>query len=479
VIEVHCFESLAQAAALRHDIDALNRRSARPDPFSTFAFFETWLRHDERHPGGAGMQLWFLAAFRCNELVGYVALKRVLRRVLGVPVAAVDFLVTHDTDRPHAVARAEDLGAVCEAFYAHLLARRGDWSYLEFQQQDDGSPLFPPPASVDLGGYLVRDWPSLANCTIPVRWAGLPAYWQALSKKSRSNLARQLEATFAAGEVTLLRSSDPGTTPALLALYLSIEPRSWKAREARAQADIGRHPSRLAYFRSLLDEAQPMRVSIQVLLVDGVPIAGLINGAFLDGLYALHIVYDDRAGRLAPGSAMLLLGMREAIDGGFAFFNLLSGFGYYKSRWLAEATGTRVAQIYRAGGQLYWRRLAGDCKRRLFTPARREALAQFNPVRRALGSPGAHVAPPTLGLAADEQARTDALVAAVRRGRGEFLDAAALLAVLPLAPPRQAAIASRAARPRHDKATTPARLISSPASMPSTAPATPKRSMPR
>ena len=434
MIAVRCFDSLEAVGAHRDEVDALNGVAARPDPFSTLAFFEAYLRHDEQHPAGRDMQLWFLAAYRAEVLVGYVALKRVTRRVLGMPIATLGFLVTHDTDRPHVVARAEDMARVCEAFYGHLLARKREWSYLEFQQQDDSSSLFPPPAAVDLRGYLVREWPTLENCTVPVSWTSLQGYFQALSKMFRSNLGRQLEALFAEGEVALLSSSDPATTPALLDLYLSIEPRSWKVQ---AEATIGRCRERVAYFRSLLGEQQPMRVSIHVLLLDGVPLAGIINGAFRDGLYALHIVYDDRANRLAPGSAMLLLGMRQAIDGGYAFFNLLSGFGYYKTRWLAKSTETRIAQIYRTGGLLYWRRVVGDWKRRWLAPAWQEARQHFNPVRRALvsnrDSAAQHAeAGGGLHLGALDQERTDAMVAAVRRGRGEFLSAVELAAVLPI-----------------------------------------------
>jgi len=441
LITVRCYDSLEQAADLREDVDALNRQSGRPDPFSTFSYLETYLRHDETHPAGQGLRLWFLAAFRDERLIGYVALKQVAQRVMGLPSSTLGFLVTHDTDRPHVVARPADEAAVSEAIYRHVLARRSEWSYLEFAQQDIRSSLFPPPPGVDLAGYLVRQWPSLENCTIPVRWDSLAGYVDAMAKKFRSNLGRQLNGLFGAGEVELLASADPCDTPALLELYLGIEPRSWKAR---ASADIGRHPQRIAYFRSLLEPAQPMRVSIQLLLVDGVPVAGLISGAFLQGLYALHIVYDERFSRMAPGSAMLLLGMRQAIEGGHAFFNLLSGFGYFKVRWLAETTPLQIAQIYRRGSPLYWRRRIGDWRRR-WLPAQVAGVRElFNPSRRAVGAAapaaaGGTQAPP---LDAAQRERIAQLVAAVRGGRGECLSKAQLAAVLPLGALRRAALAS-------------------------------------
>src|SRR5512135_1430869 len=105
LIEVRCFDSLEEAAFLRDEVDELNRASARPDPFSTFGFFENYFRYDEFFPRGRGMRLWFLAAFLDGRLVGYLALKQVAHKVLGLQTSRLGFFVVHDTDRPHLVAR--------------------------------------------------------------------------------------------------------------------------------------------------------------------------------------------------------------------------------------------------------------------------------------------------------------------------------------------------------------------------------------
>ena len=184
-------------------------------------------------------------------------------------------------------------------------------------------------------------------------------------------------------------SSDPAITPYLFDLYRIVESRSWKST---ADAAIGRDPKWVEYYEGLLGARQPMHLSIHVLLLDGVPIAGLINGSFQKGLYALHIAYDQGLSRLAPGAAVLLMGMRQAIDGRFAFFDLLWGFGYYKTRWLAEMTETRSVQIYRKGGIFFWRRMLGDLKRRMLWTWNRAGV-------RALqsGEQGCHRAPGDAG----------------------------------------------------------------------------------
>ena len=433
-------------------INALNLASARPDPFSTFEFYENLLQRRVSSSGGTRSRVWFLSAFIERELVGYLALEEVSETVLWRPIRRLGFLVAHDADRPHVVARAEHLGIVTEMFYEYLRERRQEWDLLELQQQDAASTLYPLPAGVQLKGCWVRHWPNLDNGTIRVRWATLRQYFDALAPKFRENLVRQMRKLLASGQLELLTSSDPASTPALLDLYCSIEERSWKAH---TDLTIGGTPERLDYFRALLDARQPMQAVIQILVLDGVPIAGLISGAFTGptdkGLYALHIVFDEDLSAAGPGSAILMMGMRYAIDGYFAFFNLLSGFGYYKTRWLADMTATRSAQIYRIGGVFFWRRLLGDARRwlgaRLPRPIRR-----FLPTAGGLDSERLLRAQPTPErtrgkrlVTTAERAAFARLIAEARRGTCEWLPSRELAAAMPFTP-RQAAEPSRPLR---------------------------------
>lgn len=378
---VRCFDSLDTAAFLRIDVNALNRESAQADPFSTFEYFEYAWQHHSVSGGQQGGRLWLLGAFSGAALVGYLALKRTRRRVFGLQVWTLSFLVTEHTDRPHVVARAGDLAAVWSAFAAFLIARSHEWSLLEFHQQDVRSPLLAPPADVGLGHYRLYRWPSLENCTIPVRWPSLHAYVADLPPKFRANLRRQLRMLLGSGTVELLVARDAAGLGSLFELYRSIESHSWKAG---AGLCIGQDPRQIAHYRRLLMPDQPMQVSIRVMLLNGLPVAGLITGVFLDVQYALDIVFDERVGNLAPGSAMMLLGMQAAIDGGHGAFNLLSGSAHYKTLWLAEVTETCVAQFYRRGSLPHLSRLLGNLWRTLCRGHPRGVLPlRFNPLRRA------------------------------------------------------------------------------------------------
>lgn len=421
--------TIEEISTFREQIDALNLASERPDPFSTFDFYENYLRNEERFPGRGALRPWFLLAFVAGRPIAYLALKQVSQRVMGLRALRIDWLTAHTADRPHLVAGPGYVKEASEAFYAYLLKRKPEWSLLEFQQQDGTSPLFPPSAGIDLRGCRVRQWPNMENGTIPVRWNTVDEYFRAFSKRFRSNVSRQVRTLFSAGKVEFLMSSDPAITPYLFELYRVIEARSWKSK---AEAAIGRDLKWVEYYEGLLGERQPMRLSIHVLLLDGAPIAGLINGSFGKGLYALHIVYDQRLSRLAPGAAVLLMGMRHAIEGRYAFFDLLWGFGYYKTRWLAEMTRTRSVQIYRRGGIFFWQRMLGDLKRRLL---KREDAGEpefFNPVSRDAGEPeAAPGAPLAAEMNAEERTRVAVLIARVRQGQGEFLSPQGLASAMP------------------------------------------------
>jgi hypothetical protein len=433
LISVRCFHSLTEAEPLRAAVDAVNLVSQRPDPFSTFEFYENFAAHEQRNASARPMRPWFLAAFRADRLIGYLALRAYSRRFFGVGTTALGFLVGHDTDRPHVVAHPQDLHEVTRAFSAYLIGRGREWSLLELNQQDDTAPLLRSPHAPDLAGYMVREWPSLENCTVHVRWSTSREYFRALTKRARSNVSRQARALLSAGNVELLASSDPRSNTALFELYRRVEPQSWKAQ---ARLGIDRDPARVGYFTGLMQPGQPMQVAIQVLLLDGAPVAGLITGGFMQGLYALQTAYDRRLSHLGPGSTMLLLGMRQAIEGGYAFFNLLSGFRYYKVRWLADVTETRTAQVYRAGSLACWHRRLGDWKRRWLPAQAPHASLLFNPVRRETDAPDERPgketsAPPVMSR--EEKRNMAALIDQVRAGGGQLLSPAQLAAVLPFA----------------------------------------------
>jgi hypothetical protein len=319
--------------------------------------------------------------------------------------------------------------------WAYLLGRKRDWSLLEFEQQDDRSALLPVPPAAKRGRCRLRLWPNMATGIIELPSTGLAGYFGALSHKTRSNVGRKMRALLDAGDVQLLTSGNAESAAVLFELYRCIEPHSWKGR---ADVAIGRNAQAIDLCAGLLDPAQPMAMVVQVLLLDGVPIAGLISGRFGQGLYAMHVVYDERQGELTPGSAIMLLGIRHALTTGCEFINLLWGSGHYKTRWLARMHETYSLQVYRVGSPYHLRRVLGDLRRRWVGDPAADAPVQFNPLRRALAkrdlAPGAAAADPALPSSdSSHTSAASALIEQARQLQVSCLSKAQLAAAMPFA----------------------------------------------
>jgi CelD/BcsL family acetyltransferase involved in cellulose biosynthesis len=430
-LRVRAYRSLAEAAPLRAELDALNRASRRPSPFDTFTYLETFVAHDEfERPG---QRILLLVAFDGASPVGYLPLRRVPERLLGVPFQAIRFLTTHDSDRPRAVAHPDDEARCCEAFYRHLFEVERGFSFLELQEQDAESKLLRPPGAIDRGRYRVRLFPNNPNAAISTAYPSLGAYLRALSHGLRKKLRRQVRALFDAGEIELVSSGDPSALPALFDLYLDLERRSWKAQ---VDGHIGRHPERMAFFRRLLEPDQPMKVAIRLLLLGGLPVAGIITGAFAGRLYGLEEAFDDGYRDLSPGNTMMLLTVREAIVGGYPSLNLLGNYAYYKSRWLATITETQAVQLFRTGSLIHLKALAGDAWRRLRPPfTQREA--DFNLAKKGGGEEPPGAPPPRREERERAQATLRALAAA--GAKLDRLGGEALRRALPFETSRDAA----------------------------------------
>lgn len=428
MLTIICGHRMADIAPFREAINALNLASTQPDPFSTFEFFAHYAATAERFHDQTGFRLWMLLAFAGDRLVGYLALKQTTQRVLGLPCVKLDLLASYIAGRPHIVCHPDHAAAVSTAMYSYLLGRPSGWSLLELPQQDAGSALRPPPAAAGEGRFRLRVWSGPPHGPIPLQGVdSLAGYFASLSTKMRSNVSRQMRKLMAAGELTLQTSTGPTSVKALYQLYRRIEPHSWKAR---AGAHIGRDARSQAYYQGLIDHQQPMRIVIQILLLDGVPVAGLINGAFDTGLYAMEMVFDDRYAELAPGSAMMFFGVRLALQNGCAFYDLLWGFDYHKSRWRAVMHDTSCIQIYRIDRPFFWRRIVGDKLRRLLPRATdADGNVRFNPPRRQAGRTDHSAAVSTDNP--PERSSADDDVAPETGACGECLSSAQLRALLP------------------------------------------------
>lgn len=405
MIEVRAHRSIEALRPLRDEMDALNRASRRRCPFTTPAFLENVVRNDEVFRGKAAPKPLFLTAHECGRLVGYMALRESKQRVGRLSYRKLEWLLTLEVDRPHLVCHPEDERAVARAMWRHLLARGRPWSMIELVQQDERSELFPLPDGLPVERFLVRTMEGRQCCPLRLREEGGAArfgdvaeYVAALSRKQRSNTKRAVLDLLQRPGVAFVSSDRPEAAKLLFELYLDVERRSWKSA---GDAAIARSKARLDYYRALLDERQPMRLCVDVLLEDGIPVAGHIVGEYARRAFFLQTVYDDGMHELSPGTLMLLLSVKQAIERGVDEFDMLPDFAYYKSRWLADVVDTADVQVFRKGSLPWLKAVLGDFKRRVLAKDSARPQVLQNPskleAKRADGPPPP---PPDRALAA-------------------------------------------------------------------------------
>ena len=315
----------------------------------------TFVANDEYDTGNS--EVLFLAAFdERNALIGYLALRKHLVRVLGVPCKRVGVLVYHDTDRPHVIARPEDERRCAAAFYRHLLENERGWSLLELEMQDAESPLAELPPRHALR-YYARHFETMPNTTLPLPFKSLGDYLHSVSGHQRRNLARSCRRLRSAGAVEFISSNDPAARTPLLDLYLDLERRSWKWH---ADAGIQRSQRRLEFFRALCEPSQPFRIGVDLVLCDGLPIAGTVTGVFDNVMHGLETAFDQDYVEYGPGHLNLLMAIGRAIETGCRAYNLNGNYAYYKARLGGIVTRTSAVQVYRVGRTPWLRARAGE-----------------------------------------------------------------------------------------------------------------------
>jgi CelD/BcsL family acetyltransferase involved in cellulose biosynthesis len=381
-VRVETIDTLEALRRLAPQVRSLHAASADQSPFTTLGFIESYAEHNEYFAEPGSLQLRVACAFCDGELVGYAPLKRVRERAGLLRHDKLEFLCTHDSALPHVVTRRGDEVRISGAIVDHILTHQTAFTVLELKEQTRDSPLLVDGNARARPGFYARVFPGADTAVITRRWNTLGDYFGALSKKQRSNVARQVRKLLDLNGLELVSACHPASLDVILALYLDLEARSWKSD---ADVTIARHPSRLAFVRDLIAKADPFELSVDVLCAHGEPLAGIINGRYGGRLYALHIAYDERFHGTSPGVLMVLWSMKRVIEERLASYDLLHGSTYYKTRWLADIVTTQSVQYFRRGSAAHLRARLGELWRFIRrAPRSAKADVVHNAVKRAI-----------------------------------------------------------------------------------------------
>ena len=227
-----------------------------------------------------GLEPLFLVAFDAGRPIGFLPLKLHEHTVR-----------LFEPRPPHLICRAEDEARVAAMFWRYLVEQERGWDAAELEAQDDRSPL--ALAAAQLSGVhvdrIVPEHP-LLEC-------------------GRPPTALHARGLLEAGDVEFLACDDYRATKSLLDLYIDLEVRS-------GRASLLKHPCRAERFRAAVGPGRESSPLFHWLLLDGLPIAGLVSIRFGSTLFPLEHTCDDAFRVLEPCDTLLALAAQDAFARG-------------------------------------------------------------------------------------------------------------------------------------------------------------------
>jgi len=232
-----------------------------------------------------------------------------------------------------------DVDATLDAILEHLRGEKRGRRLTAHVVTDTSIARFLPSAASAHGmATTVRTSPASPYVDLPADW---DEYLAGRDRKARKELRRkrnriEKEPGFEARVVRDEKDVEAG-----IADLFAIEDNSWKATHGETMTET----EELRGFYSELAYRCAARgwLRLQLLYIDGRPVAHLFGVAYKNELSALKTSYDNEFRNLSPGIIVVTEAMQQAIAEGVRRFDLLGG----EARWKTElATGEREHAYY-------------------------------------------------------------------------------------------------------------------------------------
>lgn len=355
---------------LRSDMLRLNLASRRQCPFFTPEYIDAGLAHSEEFRRDEVDAFVVVVRSTNGDVIGVLPLRRTWNRT-SVPFRQIEFLASSEVDLPDVIAAEAHEDVVAAAVMGYLPKLLASASAVHLPKLSEQSAMFPQRSAADRRWTHVQEGPGMPVSHIPVVHASGAEYFGALSKRMRSNVSRLGRRLAAAGSVEMLSASigGPGSNAAsgealleLFEVYLQLEDRSWKRS---TEAAIRRHDERAEMFRALFLTADAVGHHVDLITLDGVPVAGLISMSLGSSSFLMETCYDERFAEFSPSNLLILLAVERAIRTGINEVSLHGHFDYYKHRWLAAMVETCDVRVVRPASVPHLRTQLGVVARRM------------------------------------------------------------------------------------------------------------------
>lgn len=240
-----------------------------------------------------------VAVFRGNQLRAIFPVKRVIRRLYGMPVTVLEFLDFPASVRDVMVAPEESVDEIFNCLTKGIARATGsNWDFMCFRGVLESSVL------VDLADRRSGSAKSHYDYShlLDVSQAG---YVQnVLKSKVRSNLRRNLKKLATRGRHEFQTVDSYPELESAFDAFLTTEAAGWKSVRGGKRA-VMLHPDQTAFYRSLLAEsAKYGRSHIHLLSLDGEPIASDFCILTKDTCFSLKHGYDEQYSDVAPGNLL-------------------------------------------------------------------------------------------------------------------------------------------------------------------------------
>lgn len=198
-------QSYAGLSALEQwatQIDALNRTSARPNPYLSSAYLHCLGQYNEDHPASDDLRLY--TVLDQGRLAGYLPLRRVEDRFGPLRGVRLCLLAPIAIEQLSMVCATGDELAVARALVHHIRDHEPDVDMLELVGQRTDSILYQELCRSGNRRFRVRDFDEAAYSEIPVTWPDLASYFRSLSSSWRNNVRRCARLLMGAGTVEIV-----------------------------------------------------------------------------------------------------------------------------------------------------------------------------------------------------------------------------------------------------------------------------------
>jgi CelD/BcsL family acetyltransferase involved in cellulose biosynthesis len=336
--EVTIHRGLPGLEVLRKDWDALRRRCGSWSAATLFS----WQWAHASHLCTEPESLLFVQLRRDGVTRGILPLLSCASRRAGLQWRTL-VLVSH----PHVqlpdllLDPAEDLAAWFNEIVHALRAAGIGFSFFEWRGIGEDSVALRATRALGERAILGSDgWSSHFDCS---------EGYASVSARYSPGLARTLKrgrnagARLGAGDLRLHVALSGDERAAALQSFMRLEAGGWKGASG-TQSAIGMHPPLTRFYTTLFaDPAWSAESQINVLRLDGADIAAQLCVRSGPWLQVVKIAYDESFSRLAPGSLLLELLLRQACEqGDVRHVSLVTGATWH------EPWGPRKMPVYDA-----------------------------------------------------------------------------------------------------------------------------------